>query len=546
MNTEPVRSGPRHLFAIGTSLVVGGVLLHLPLYFSARHLGYRLGMPPMPGMAMTMPAGPMLAMNLGMSVLVIGLVVSAIGLFRRTDPTSVPRHRSLPSAPATAPTDRLHPAHWRLIAILVLAVAIDTQKPYTFTFILPAAAQEYGLSSPAHPVLGMPTVTWLPLMGITGTVLGSFLWGIVGDRVGRRAALLFAVVLFVGTSVCGVMPTFWGNAAMCFVMGLGAGGMLPAAFALLAETMPARSRGWILVLVAGTGTALGFVIASELATWVMPTFSWRMLWLAGLPSGLLLLAVSRWIPESPRHLLLRGREAEAQAVLATFRAPMPALHPVGPRAGFASLFKAPFTAVTLGLVASAGAIGVVTYGFLVWLPSNLAAHGLSSTHITHLIADSALVAMPVSTLVAWLYTRWSARRTLIAAVVLTAVVLTLVALLGTRIAGSTPLLVAMVALVLVGAWAATAVVTPYSTEIYPTAVRARGAALTAGATKLGGVIALTMSIAEIAPPGLSSSAWLAVVPIAIGAVVLIAAAVETSARPLESIALTATAKEMAR
>jgi len=530
MNTQPLARRHGSLFVGGTALVITGVALHLPLYFSARHHGYRLG--GMDGMAM--PHGPMLSMSLGMVVLTVGLLMTAAGLFLRPAP---PRHAAATTAVPDAPTDRLHGAHWRLIIALVFAVAIDTQKPYTFTFILPSVAKEYGLSTPAAPVMGMPTVTWLPLVGIIGTVLGSFLWGMVGDRVGRRAALLFAAVLFVGTSVCGVMPTFGWNVAMCFVMGLGAGGMLPAAFALLAETMPTRSRGWVLVLVSGAGTALGFVFASQLASWAMPTFGWRMLWLAGLPTGCVLLGLSRWIPESPRHLLLHGREDEARVVLATFRAPMPALNPVRTTLSFRTLFARPFTAVTIGLVATAASIGVVTYGFLVWLPTNLASHGLSASHVTHLISDSALVALPVSVLIAWLYTRWSARLTLIAAVAISAIVLLTVAVFGTRLASTTPLLVGTVALILVGIWAATAVITPYSTEIYPTAVRARGAALTAGATKFGGVVALAMSVAKVAPPGLSASAWVAVAPIALGTLVLVATAIETRALDLEAIHL---------
>ena len=45
------------------------------------------------------------------------------------------------------------------------------------------------------------------------------------------------------------MPDFYWNLGMCFLMGLGVGGMLPIAYALLAETIPARHRGWLMVLV---------------------------------------------------------------------------------------------------------------------------------------------------------------------------------------------------------------------------------------------------------------------------------------------------------
>src|SRR5438874_1221762 len=82
-----------------------------------------------------------------------------------------------------------------------------------------------------------------------------FIWGSVADHIGRRASILLAGVLFIATAICGAMPAYQWNFAMCFVMGLAAGGMLPIAFALISETMPARHRGWLMVLL-GTQFAL--------------------------------------------------------------------------------------------------------------------------------------------------------------------------------------------------------------------------------------------------------------------------------------------------
>ena len=59
---------------------------------------------------------------------------------------------------------------------------------------------------------------------------------------GRRASILLSAVMFVGTSLCGAMPSFWWNVGMCFLMGAAAGGMLPVTYALLAETMPSRQH----------------------------------------------------------------------------------------------------------------------------------------------------------------------------------------------------------------------------------------------------------------------------------------------------------------
>src|SRR5256885_6274664 len=56
---------------------------------------------------------------------------------------------------------------------------------------------------------------------------------------------------------------------------ISAGGMLPVAYALLAEIMPTRHRGWSLVLVGGIGALGGFFAASSLSALLQPVFGWR-------------------------------------------------------------------------------------------------------------------------------------------------------------------------------------------------------------------------------------------------------------------------------
>src|SRR5690606_21479324 len=151
------------------------------------------------------------------------------------------RHISV-AAPEDAP---LTAAHWRLMTVLVVALIIDVMKPAALGFVMPGLRVEYGL--------GAAVAALFPFSALAGTVVGSVFWGIMADIYGRKATIMLSAVMFVGTSICGAMPTFEWNIAMCFLMGAAAGGMLPVTYALLAETMPTRHRGWALVLVGGLG-----------------------------------------------------------------------------------------------------------------------------------------------------------------------------------------------------------------------------------------------------------------------------------------------------
>jgi putative MFS transporter len=272
----------------------------------------------------------------------------------------------------------------------------------------------------------------------------------------------------------------------------------------------------------------------------MPTFGWRIMWWLGLPTGLVILVLHRLIPESPRFLLATGRRDEAHEVMTAFGAAAPARETAAPGAhapapGLGRLFRVPYTGITLSLSVYGLAWGLVNFGFLVWMPVHVAKLGISTGHVTTILAKAALFSIPGSLLVSWLYGRWSSRGTLIASAALEAAVLAAFAIRGDSIAHHTTLFTALVVVLLIAMWATISVLGPYSAEVYPTRARAGGAGIAAGASKLGGVLALTLAVASIAPPSLAGAALLAAVPAALGALLLAVVGIETSGRSLEEI-----------
>jgi putative MFS transporter len=208
----------------------------------------------------------------GMVLIAGGTVAGFVGLLpgaqRRLHLEPEPAALAAVAAPvATRAEAGLRWAHWRLI--LVLGLVIDSMKPASLGFTIPGISQEYGLPR--------EVVALFPFVALTGLTIGSYVWGLIGDQVGRRAAILLSGIMFVGTAICGSMPGFIGNLIMCFFMGLAAGGMLPITYTLLAECVPNRQRGWAMVLLGGLGLVGGFFAASGCASLFEPYFGWRIM-----------------------------------------------------------------------------------------------------------------------------------------------------------------------------------------------------------------------------------------------------------------------------
>jgi putative MFS transporter len=512
-------------FWAGVAAVMAGVALHLPMYVNASDMHYRLA-----GMAVDT------GMYVGMALIVVGIGLCAYGLLPGTRASAGGgagfRVKALDDAP-------IKPAHIALLAVMAVAVTIDVMKPVALGFVVPGFAKEYGLKSPLNPHASVPAAL-LPLAGIAGTVVGSFLWGWLGDRVGRRSSILLAGVVFVATSICGTMPTYGWNLFMCFMMGLGVGGMLPITFALLAETIPARHRGWLMVLIGGD-VAGAYLLTSWLSSELTPHYSWRILWLLGLPTGLLLIALNRWIPESPRYLLAFGRTREAKAVMERYGAEVvPEEDPEllvdrSVRSRWAQLTAGPFLPLTGVIVLFAVAVGLVTFGFQLWIPTNLQKLGFNQVTSDKILRDSSLIGFPATFIVAWMYGFWSSKKTLILLGLLTAASLMGFVVAGNSVAHHRGLLYALLVIPITGISSILAVLIAYSSEVYPTKVRSRATGLAAAASKAGGVLVIGIVVAAVALPSISATALIGAVPMALGALAVAVFGVETRRRRLEEI-----------
>ena len=521
-------------FWTGAALITGGVIAHLPDFLAAGDMQYHMA-----GMPMSV------VMFGGMFFIIAGLLLATWGLLppaglrdqRRRGATY--HLRAIDDATLTR-------AHWGLLFVLGIALIIDVMKPATIGFVLPGMAAEYGVPA--------TRVAWMLISALTGTTIGSVLWGILADRIGRRAAILLASLMFIGTAICGTMPSLAGNLVMCFLMGLAAGGMLPIVYALMAESVPAKTRGFLVVLHGGMGTVGGTLAAAGFATLLEPEYSWRALWLMNLPTGLLMLVLSRWIPESPRFLLDKGRLAEAQAVMAQYgvaieissapldetEAPLP---PPVPRETprrwneLIAVFQPPLRTQTAVVFLYGLAWGVVNWGFISFLPTFLRGAGFGAAAASLLLFLSAVVAIPGTVLVAYMYGKWSSRKSMTAYAIASIACTLGLAWLAPHEGSNRVVVIGMLALLYIATGGVIAMLSPYTAEVYPTRLRGTGSGVSAGSSKLGGLVGGIATVSGLIgiSTGITQPALLVSIPMAAAAILVAMRGIETRGRALEEL-----------
>jgi putative MFS transporter len=261
--------------------------------------------------------------------------------------------------------------------------------------------------------------------------------------------------------------------------------------------MPSRHRGWSLVLVGGLGAVGGYFAASGASAVLQPIFGWRVLWLLNLPTGLALVMLGGLIPESAKFLIARGRTDEAEKVMALFGSKAgPAIVRASGSEPAIALTGRAFAGKLAALSLAAICYGLINFGLLLWLPTDLVAKGYSMAVSSKLLAMSALIAFPTVFVVAFVYSRWSTKGSVIGALALT-----IAGLLGVlRLefgGGGGPVL--PVALLIVGTNALIAMLLPYTAESFPLRIRGRTTGIVAACSKAGGMFAQALAVVALVP-----------------------------------------------
>lgn len=199
---------------------------------------------------------------------------------------------------------RLRPFHFWLIFWCLLAMMADGFDLLNASIAGPALIKEWGIDRAAlGPVFSA---------SLAGFFVGAPFFGYLGDRFGRRLAIVSAL-LFIGvtTFACAFAVDLRELLWLRFLSGLGLGGVLPNVIALSAEFTPKRLRATTLVVIA-MGISLGAAVPGLVGVTLMPIYGWPVIFVVGgvLPF-LIGVCIFFAVPDSIKFMVLRGGRDEA-------------------------------------------------------------------------------------------------------------------------------------------------------------------------------------------------------------------------------------------
>ena len=181
------------------------------------------------------------------------------------------------------------------------AVALEGFDLVVLGVVLPALLQE--------PTWGLTpnTASLVSVVGLVGVMIGAMLVGAISDVIGRRQTVVWTVVVFsMLTLACAFAPNPFVFGLLRFLAGLGLGGVLPTAIAMVNE-FARTGRGGQATTTLMTGYHVGAVATALLGILLIPRWGWQSMFVVGaLPALVLVPLLMKYLPESEAFLRARA------------------------------------------------------------------------------------------------------------------------------------------------------------------------------------------------------------------------------------------------
>jgi SHS family lactate transporter-like MFS transporter len=172
-----------------------------------------------------------------------------------------------------------------------LGWALDAFDFFLLTFVISVMARDFGTS--------IAKLTYAITLTLAMRPVGAFIFGLLGDRFGRRIPLMIDIIFY---SLMELLTAFSPNYTVLLIFralyGIGMGGEWGLGASLAMETLPTATRG-LFSGILQQGYAFGYLLAALVYWVVFPFFGWRGLFVAGVLPALLVLYIRAHVPESP-------------------------------------------------------------------------------------------------------------------------------------------------------------------------------------------------------------------------------------------------------
>jgi putative MFS transporter len=420
--------------------------------------------------------------------------------------------------------------HYWILALACLIYALAAMNVMLIGAALPAISREWSLD---------PTVAGLLLSsGYAGMFIGALGFGIVADRIGRKAALLATVaVSSVFTGLCSIA---WDAASMSilrFLAGIGLGGILPQPGVYVSEFIPADRRGKYLGLVE-TSWVYGALLAVSFPYALIPGFGWRRAFLVAFIPLILVPFILWRMPESLRYLGLKGLKERIIAELeryGLYEASGVSLKVVAEPSRSISeslreLWSPSYRWRTLVLWMGWAALVYTYHGIFQWLPSIYYNMGFTLTKSLYFVLLITLLQVPGYYSATFMLDTIGRKKVLAAYLGVAGVASLLFSVAGSF--REILLWSGVISFFNLGAWAALYTYTP---ELYPTRIRGVGSGSAASMGRLAGIWAPLLTGYLWANWGLTPAFTAFALAHILTALVVGALGVETKRKTLEEI-----------
>ena len=391
---------------------------------------------------------------------------------------------------------------WKLVVLLSLGGFFEFYELFSTAYVVPGIVHSGLLTPTTAGFFGVSGIASYIAATFAGLFLGTFAFGFVADRLGRRAVFTYSLLWYsISALVMACQQDAIGLNFWRLMTGIGLGVELVTIDAYLGELVPAHMRGRAFALNQAI-TYMAVPVVAFIAWRLVPQAplghdGWRWVMALGAAGSLVVWVLRRGLPESPRWLASHGQVGRAAQIVAGIEAKVkrdtggalpapearPTLAPVEPKGRFRELWSRRYAPRTIMLVLFHVAQAIGLYGFANWAPTFLIQQGVTvSSSLGYTLAVALMT--PVGPLVAMTFADRFERKwqIVVAALVVAAAGL---AFTTTR----TPTLIVLYGCVItVGATIVSLNFHAYQAELFPTRIRALAIGFVYSTSRVSGML----------------------------------------------------------